>query len=202
MENDNLNIIWHPGAVTYSDRCKVLNQNGLVVWFTGLSGSGKSTIAVELEKELISRKKLVYRLDGDNIRQGLNKDLGFLKEEREENIRRITEVALLFKDAGLITLVAFISPYRAMRNKAREKIGKENFIEVFVMADIQTCIKRDPKGLYGKAKTGEIRNFTGISDFYEEPDNPDISIDTAHLTVSESANKILGKILEKIDARQ
>ena len=199
MENNNLNIIWHPGAVTYLDRCRAINQKGLVVWFTGLSGSGKSTIAVELEKELISRKKLAYRLDGDNIRQGLNKDLGFLKEEREENIRRITEVALLFKDAGLITLVAFISPYQAMRHNARKKIGKDNFIEVFVKADIQTCVKRDPKGLYKKAKAGEIRGFTGVSDFYEEPDNPDISIDTAYLTVGESANKILVKILERID---
>ncbi|MTI65583.1 MAG: adenylyl-sulfate kinase [Firmicutes bacterium] len=185
------NIVWHEGKITYSDRCQNLGQEGLVIWFTGLSGSGKSTIAVEVEKELIKKGKAVYRLDGDNVRHGLNSDLGFSKEDRNENIRRIVEVAALFKDAGLITLASFISPYKKMRNFAREKVGKENFIEVYVKADVETCSKRDPKGLYEKAKKGEIKDFTGISSPYEEPENPDVIIDSDKLSIKESTNKIL-----------
>ncbi len=188
------NVFWHEGKVTYEDRCRVLNQRGLVVWFTGLSGAGKSTIAIEVEKELIKRNKVVYRLDGDNIRCGLNSDLNFTKEDRFENIRRISEVAALFKDAGIITLVAFISPYRSMREAAKEKIGKENFIEVFVKADLEICIKRDPKGLYQKANRGDIKSFTGISAPYEEPENPDLIIDTTRLSIKEAVQKILEKL--------
>ncbi|MCK4257691.1 MAG: adenylyl-sulfate kinase [Halanaerobiales bacterium] len=188
------NVIWHEGKVAYEDRCRLLNQTGLVIWFTGLSGSGKSTIAVEVEKELIKIKKLVYRLDGDNIRCGLNSDLGFSKDDRVENIRRIGEVAALFKDAGLITLVSFISPYRSMREFARKKVGEDNFIEVYVKADLATCINRDPKGLYKKAMSGELKNFTGISSPYEEPENPDLIIDTTKLSIQESVQEVLNML--------
>ena len=198
MNNSEKNITWHEGEITYKDRCKNLGQRGLVVWFTGLSGSGKSTIAVEVEKQLIKNGRAVYRLDGDNVRHGLNSDLGFTKEERDENIRRIAEVAALFKDAGLITLVSFISPYRDKRAFARKRAGSDSFIEVYVKADVETCAERDPKGLYEKAKNGEIENFTGVSAPYEEPENPEVYIDTEKLTVKEAAKKVLASILEKL----
>ena len=192
---DNLkNIYKSNGKVTYKDRCKVLNQKGLVIWFTGLSGSGKSTIAIELEKKLINMNKKVYRLDGDNIRHGLNSDLGFCKEDRNENIRRIAEVAALFKDAGLITLVSFISPYRKMREFARQKLGKSAFYEIYVKADLKTCLKRDPKGLYKKAKNKEINDFTGISSPYEEPKNPDLILDTTKLSVEQAIERLIEMI--------
>ncbi|SKA08879.1 adenylyl-sulfate kinase [Selenihalanaerobacter shriftii] len=194
--NEN-NIVWHEGKVTYEDRCKNLGQEGLVVWFTGLSGSGKSTIAVEVEKELLKQGKAVYRLDGDNVRHGLNSDLGFAKKDRDENIRRIAEVAALFKDAGLITLASFISPFQEMRDFARERAGVDSFIEVYVKADVETCDERDPKGLYEKAKQGEIDDFTGVSSPYEEPENPDIVIDTVELTVEDSVEKILEVIVDE-----
>lgn len=187
----NENLVWHKGKVQYEDRCKLVKQEGLVIWFTGLSGSGKSTIAVELEKELTRLGKLVYRLDGDNIRHGLCSDLGFSEEDRNENIRRITEVAGLFKDAGIITLVSFISPLEFMREAAREKIGKDAFVEVYVKASVEACIKRDPKGMYKKAIEGQIKDFTGISAVYEVPEEPDIMIDTEQLTVEQSVDVIL-----------
>lgn len=196
MEKENL--VWHKGKVEYEDRCKLIKQKGLVIWLTGLSGSGKSTIAVELEKELTKAGKLVYRLDGDNIRQGLCSDLGFLEEDRNENIRRITEVAQLFKDAGIITLVSFISPLESMRKTAKDKIGEDAFVEVYVKASVETCIKRDPKGMYKKAIDGEIKDFTGISAVYEIPENPEVVIDTEHLTVDESISAILEKIKKYI----
>lgn len=193
------NVVWSSGKVTYGDRCKNLGQQGLVLWFTGLSGSGKSTIAIEVEKELIKRGRAVYRLDGDNIRHGLNSDLGFSEEDRNENIRRIAEVAALFKDAGIITLVSFISPYRKMREFAREKIGQNSFIEIYVKANVETCAKRDPKGLYMKAKKGEIEKFTGISSPYEEPENPEIIINTEKLSVLESVEYILSYLKKNFD---
>ncbi|MCK4947013.1 MAG: adenylyl-sulfate kinase [Candidatus Aureabacteria bacterium] len=196
--NNNSNLKWHKGKVTYNERCRLLNQKGLVVWFTGLSGSGKSTIAVELEKELNARGKAVYRLDGDNIRHGLNSDLGFSEEDRNENIRRIAEAAALFKDAGLITLVSFISPYRKMREFAKTKAEKDGFIEVYIKASPETCAQRDPKGLYKKAAQGEIDNFTGVTSPYEEPEDPDLIIDTTRLTLKESARKVLELTLVKI----
>ena len=153
----NENVIWQKNKVSYEDRCRVLGQQGKVVWFTGLSGSGKSTIAVELEKMLNEAGKAVYLLDGDNIRCGINSDLGFSDEDRNENIRRIGEIAALFRDAGIITLVSFISPFREMRRVARERAGEGNFVEVYVNTDLQTCMERDPKGLYKK----QIKNFTG-----------------------------------------
>jgi adenylylsulfate kinase len=163
----------------------------MVLWFTGLSGSGKSTIAVEVEKELYRRGKACYRLDGDNLRFGLNKDLGFTAEDREENIRRIGEVAALFADAGLITLASFISPYKEGREAARQAAGVDNFKEIYVKADVETCAERDPKGLYDKAKKGEIENFTGISAPYEEPENPDLIVDTMSLSLEESVELVL-----------
>ncbi|TCL65271.1 adenylylsulfate kinase [Hydrogenispora ethanolica] len=188
------NLTWAEGKVSYDERCKNLNQHGLVLWLTGLSGAGKTTIAVEVEKELIKRGKSVYRLDGDNIRLGLNSDLGFSEAERNENIRRIVEVAALFKDAGIITLVCFIAPFRKMREYARKKIGSDNFVEIYVKTDLKTCIARDPKGLYRKALNHEIREFTGITSPYEEPDHPDLVIDTERFSVSEAAQKILQKM--------
>ena len=191
------NISWHEGEIDKAAREKNLGQKGMVIWFTGLSGSGKSTIAVEVEKELFKKGFAVYRLDGDNIRFGLNNDLGFSAEDRTENIRRIGEVAALFADAGLITLASFISPYQAGRDTARRAAGEDNFKEIYVKADIETCAKRDPKGLYEKAKNGEIDNFTGISAPYEEPVNADLVVDTAELSLEKSVEKVLAVILKE-----
>jgi adenylylsulfate kinase len=161
-----------------------------VIWFTGLSASGKSTLAHALENTLFEKGYKTYVLDGDNIRHGLNKDLGFSPQDREENIRRIGELAKLFADAGIITITAFISPYRSDREKAR-KLNPKNFIEVYVKCDIDVCEQRDPKGLYKKAKAGEISEFTGISAPYEEPENPELVIDTGKLSIEESVNQLL-----------
>ncbi len=191
--SDN-NIIWHRGKVSFKDRCQNLDQIGQVLWFTGLSGSGKSTIAVEVERALLSEGKAVYRLDGDNIRHGLNSDLGFSTEGRKENIRRIAEVAALFKDAGLIVLVSFISPYKESREFARTKVGKEFFKEIFVKVDLEICIERDPKGLYKKALAGEIKGFTGVSAPYQIPEKPDLILNTGEMSVEESVNKVLSLI--------
>lgn len=185
------NIIWHKSKIGFEDRCRNLGQQGQVLWFTGLSASGKSTIAVELEGILLTQGKAVYRLDGDNIRHGLNRDLGFSAEDRRENIRRIAEVAALFRDAGLITLVSFISPYRESREFARSCIGKRYFREIYVKADIETCVQRDPKGLYKKALAGEIKDFTGISAPYEEPEEADLVINTMDKTLEESTVLVL-----------
>lgn len=165
-----------------------------MIWFTGLSGSGKSTIAAEVEKELVARKKAVYWLDGDALRIGLNSDLGFSELDRRENIRRIAEVAALFKDAGIIVLVSAISPAREMRDFAKSKAGGSGFIEVYVKADIHTCERRDPNGLYKRARAGEIRNFTGISAPYEEPVTPDLVLDTDILSITESVKLVLTQI--------
>ena len=188
------NIFFSKGKVNYNDRCKLLKQRGIVLWLTGLSGSGKSTIAIELEKKLIELNKISYRLDGDNIRTGLNSDLGFSKQDRDENIRRIAEICTLFKDAGIITLVSFISPFKKMREYAKNKVGKNNFYEIYVKADLETCKTRDTKGLYEKAKKNEIENFTGITSKYEEPENPDLILDTTLLTVDEAVKKIIESI--------
>lgn len=174
------NIVWQNRKVTYEDRVRVMGQKGLVVWFTGLSGSGKSTIAIELEKMLNLENLSVYLLDGDNIRHGINSDLGFTDEDRNENIRRIAEIAALFQDAGVITLVSFISPFRAMRELARSKVGKDRFIEIYVKADIETCARRDPKGLYQI----QPEHFTGITSPYEIPSCPDLELDTRCLSIA------------------
>jgi adenylylsulfate kinase len=189
------NIRWHANRVKREEREALLNQKGVCLWFTGLPSSGKSTIANEVASRLHKMGKLAYVLNGDNIRHGLNKDLGFSPEDRRENIRRISEVAFLFVDAGLIVLTAFISPYRRDRELCRRLLG-ERFIEIYVKASLETCEKRDPKGLYKKAKQGEIKDFTGVSAPYEEPDNPDLTIYTDKDSIKEGAEKVIKKLEE------
>ncbi len=189
-------ITWHPATVTQEDREKLLNQKGCVLWFTGLSGSGKSTLANAVEYLLHQRQHHTYILDGDNVRHGLNKNLGFSPEDRTENIRRIGEVAKLFADAGTITMTAFISPYRADRDQARNLLPKDRFVEIFVECPLTVCEKRDTKGLYKKARTGEIKEFTGISAPYEPPHHPEITVNTEELSLQESAQKVVA-FLEK-----
>jgi adenylylsulfate kinase len=191
------NITWHQSALHKKDRERFLGQKGLVIWYTGLSSSGKSTIAHAVEEELFKRGHLSYVLDGDNIRHGLNKNLGFSPEDREENIRRIGEVAKLFAQAGLITMTAFISPYRKDRDRARSLLRDNEFIEVFVKVSLEEAERRDPKGLYKKARTGEIKEFTGISAPYEEPLKPEIVIDTDSEGLEESKIKIIRYLEEK-----
>jgi len=180
------NIVWHAGMVTKADREAISGHRGCTIWMTGLSGSGKSTLAVALEKKLWERGVRAFVLDGDNIRHGLNKDLGFSPEDRNENIRRIGEVAKLFTDAGVINITAFISPYRADRDRARAIMNKGDFIEVFVDCPTEVCERRDPKGLYKKARAGEIPEFTGISAPYETPINPEIVLHTDRESEDES----------------
>ena len=197
-EQKATNITWHEGHVERKDRNNLLKQQGLTMWFTGLSACGKSTIAFTLEHALVERGHLSYVLDGDNIRHGLNKNLGFSPEDRNENIRRIGEVAKLFADSGAITLTSFISPYRADRDQAR-KIHEEaglRFVEVFVSASVELCEERDPKGLYKKARAGEIPEFTGISAPYEEPLKAEIVIDSGKLSPQEAAAELIA-YLEK-----
>jgi len=190
------NVTWHEHKVTKEEREALLKQKGAVIWFTGLSGSGKSTVANEVAYKLHSMGRITYVLDGDNIRQGLNKNLGFSPEDRNENIRRISEVANLFSDAGVIAITAFISPYRKFRNFCRELVGDGRFVEVFCRASLETCEERDPKGLYKKAREGIIKDFTGINAPYEEPDNPELIVDTDKETVDESAEKAMEKLEE------
>jgi adenylylsulfate kinase len=193
------NITWHEGHVERSDREKLLKQKGATVWFTGLSGSGKSTVAFTVEHALIEQGHLAYVLDGDNIRHGLNKNLGFSPEDREENIRRLGEVAKLFADTGVLTFTSFISPYRKDRDQAR-KIHEEAglpFIEIFVSAPLEVCEQRDPKGLYQKAREGKIPEFTGISAPYEEPLNPEIVLDVAKLSPQEAAAEVINYLTER-----
>jgi adenylylsulfate kinase len=193
------NITWHEGHVERKDRESLLKQKGVTVWFTGLSASGKSTIAFTIEHALVERGHLAYVLDGDNIRHGLNKNLGFSPEDREENIRRIGEVSKLFADTGVITFTSFISPYRKDRDQAR-KIHEEAglpFVEVFVSASVEVCEQRDPKGLYQKAREGKIPEFTGISAPYEEPLNAEIVLDVAKLSPQEAAAEVLDYLTAK-----
>jgi adenylylsulfate kinase len=191
------NITWHAGHVSRADREAVTGQRGVTIWLTGLSGSGKSTIAVGVEQALIQRGHLAYVLDGDNIRHGLNKNLGFSPEDRAENIRRIGEVAKLFTDAGVIVLTSFISPYRADRDAARALLPDGDFVEVHVAASIETCESRDVKGLYAKARAGEIPEFTGISAPYEAPESPELVLDTNRQSVADSVEQIVGYLAEK-----
>ena len=187
------NVTWQDGEISREDRSNILRQRGATIWFTGLSGSGKSTIAIALERALYNIGKLSYRLDGDNVRLGINKNLGFSEADRKENIRRIGEVAKLFGDAGILSLSSFISPYKGDRDEVRtlhEQAGLE-FIEVFVDCSLAEAEKRDPKGLYKKARAGEIKNFTGIDDPYEAPQNPEIHVKTDEMTVEEEVQIIL-----------
>jgi adenylylsulfate kinase len=176
------NITWHEGHVTPAERNTLLKQKGCTIWFTGLSGSGKSTIAFTLEHALVQSGHLAYVLDGDNIRHGLNKNLGFSAADREENIRRIGEVAKLFADAGVITMSSFISPYRKDRDTVRalHQEAKLPFVEIHVNTPIETCEARDPKGLYKKARAGQLKNFTGIDDPYEAPNSPELTLDATN----------------------
>lgn len=191
------NITWHEHKISRPEREALLKQKGVLLWFTGLSASGKSTVANEVTNRLHQMGKLTYVLDGDNIRHGLNKNLGFSPEDREENIRRISEVGNLFADAGLITTTAFISPYRKDRDFARELLGDGRFIEVFVKASVDICEQRDPKGLYKKAKSGEIKEFTGISAPYEEPLKPEIVLDADTMTIEEEVEMVINYLKEK-----
>ena len=185
------NITWHAGQVGRKDRQALVGQRGAIIWLTGLSGSGKSTIAVAAERELVNRGHLAYVLDGDNVRHGLNKNLGFSPEDRTENIRPTGEVSKLFTDAGVIVFSSFISPYRADRDGARELMAAGDFIEVYVNASLETCEGRDVKGLYQKARAGEIPEFTGISAPYEAPESPELILDTNRQSVEESVVQLV-----------
>lgn len=186
------NIKWQNTSIKRSDRESLGRHKGCVIWLTGLSGSGKSTIASMLEHDLHEKGFRTYLLDGDNVRHGLNSDLGFSKNDRDENIRRIAEVAALFEDAGIITITSFISPYRAMREFAQSRA--ERFFEVFIDADIEICRQRDVKGLYSKAEKGEIENFTGINDPYEVPENPRLHIKTDIVEPGRAVDMITGML--------
>ncbi|KAJ1984377.1 Adenylyl-sulfate kinase [Dimargaris verticillata] len=192
MPTTATNITWHQGAVTRPEREALVGQKGVTVWLTGLSASGKSTIASALEQHLLQHGVSSYRLDGDNVRFGLNSDLGFSERDRNENIRRIAEVSKLFADASLVSITSFISPYRGDREKARKlhQLNNIPFIEVFVDAPLEVVEARDPKGLYKKARAGEIKNFTGISAPYEAPETPELHLETQNLSVNECVQAV------------
>ncbi|QQD19657.1 adenylyl-sulfate kinase [Spongiibacter nanhainus] len=193
------NVTWHDGEVSRQDRNALLKQKGVTLWFTGLSGSGKSTVAVALEKALMERGHLCYRLDGDNIRMGINKNLGFSAEDRAENIRRIGEVAKLFVDTGVIVLSSFVSPYRVDRDNVRALHAESDmdFIEVYVNVPLDVAEERDPKGLYKKARAGEIKNFTGIDDPYEAPESPEIVLNSHELSLDEEVEVLVKALQER-----
>jgi len=195
-EQKATNVHWHEGEIAREHRHQLLGQQGATLWFTGLSGSGKSTVAVALEEALHRRGRLAYRLDGDNIRLGINKNLGFSAEDRKENIRRIGEVAKLFVDCGVLVLTSFISPYREDRDTVRRLHADSGmpFIEVFVDCSLDVAESRDPKGLYKKARAGEIKNFTGIDDPYEAPLNAEIHIHTDQMSLEQEVELLLGEL--------
>ena len=199
-ENNNIYPIFDR-MLTRQDKEGLLRQHGVMIWFTGLSGSGKSTIAIALERELHKRGLLCRILDGDNIRSGINNNLGFTEADRIENIRRIAEVSKLFVDTGIITIAAFISPSNDIREMAANIIGKDDFLEVYVSTPIEECERRDVKGLYAKARRGEIKNFTGISAPFEAPAHPALTLDTSALSLEESVNKLLELILPRIQKK-
>jgi adenylylsulfate kinase len=191
------NVTWHDHSVARADREKIKGQKGVVIWFTGLSACGKSTIANTVDHMLNTMGRHTYLLDGDNIRMGLNKNLKFSAEDRAENIRRIGEVAKLFADAGIITLTAFISPYKKDRDAVRALLKEGEFVEVYVNASLETCEKRDPKGLYKKARAGEIKGFTGIDDPYEAPEKPELVLDSNTKGIDELANEVVAYLKSK-----
>src|SRR5262245_2389936 len=195
-EQKATNIVWHQGAVNRGDREKLNGHKGCTVWLTGLSGSGKSTVAVDLEKALWSRCARAYTLDGDNTRHGLNKNLGFSPADRTENIRRIGEVAKLFTDAGMVAITAFISPYRADRDQVRA-LMPDDFVEIWVDCPLEVCEQRDVKGLYQKARAGQIKEFTGISAPYEPPAKPELALHTDQQSVDESVAAIVALLAER-----
>jgi len=196
-ESVNEDIVWHSATVSQQERAKLKKQKPVVLWFTGLSGSGKSTVANAVEKKLLALGKHSYLLDGDNVRHGLSKDLGFSDTDRVENIRRIGEVAKLFVDSGSIVLTAFISPFISDREQVRSILEKEEFLEVFIDTPLEVCEHRDPKGLYKKARAGEIKNFTGISSEYEVPKSAEIHVKTDEATIEECAQLIVNKLIEQ-----
>ncbi|MEH6551548.1 MAG: adenylyl-sulfate kinase [Pseudomonadales bacterium] len=198
-EQKATNVTWHEGDITREHRNTLMGQKGVTLWFTGLSGSGKSTVAVALEGALFEMGRLSYRLDGDNIRLGINRGLGFSAEDREENIRRIGEISKLFVDTGIICLSSFVSPYRADRDQVRalhEAAGMD-FIEVFVDVPLSVAEERDPKGLYKKARAGEIKNFTGIDDPYEAPDKPEIVLNSHEMTLEQEVDTLLNELKKR-----
>lgn len=199
MSNENNIYPIFDKTLQRSDREKLLKQKGKMIWFTGLSGSGKSTLAIALERELYERGVLCQILDGDNIRTGINNNLGFSETDRTENIRRIAEVSKLFVNCGVVTIAAFISPTTAIRNMAKQIIGEDDFMEIYVSTPIEECERRDVKGLYAKARKGEIANFTGISSPFEAPENPALSLDTSVLPIEESVKQLLDTILPQIE---
>ena len=194
----NENVIPHNHTIGKSDRVKKSGYKPLLIWFTGLSGSGKSTLANSLEVYLHNQGVPTYILDGDNVRSGLNKDLDFGDESRRENIRRIGEVSNLFLDAGVLVLTAFISPFKEDRQAAKDLVGEENFIEVFVECPLEICEERDVKGLYAKARRGEIKNFTGIDSPFEEPSDPDVKVNTAENSLDDCVRQLINKIVPKL----
>ncbi len=197
-EQKSTNVSWHDGKVSMQDRHNLIRQKGATLWMTGLSGSGKSTISVALERSLFEKGILSYRLDGDNIRLGINKNLGFSADDRKENIRRIGEVSKLFTDAGIITLASFISPYRKDREEVR-KIHEGSgltFVEIFIDCSLKSAEERDPKGLYKKARNGEIKNFTGIDDPYEAPTNPEIHLISDKMNLDDEVKTVLNYLLK------
>ena len=192
------NIILHSYQINKKDRNKLNRHRSFLIWFTGLSGSGKSTIANALEAKLFEKNISTYALDGDNIRKGINKDLTFSAEDRTENIRRIAEISNLFVDAGIVVLAAFVSPYKKDREDIKKIVGLDNFIEIYINTPIEECERRDVKGLYRKARLGEIKDFTGVNAPYEAPDSPDIEINTEQLSVKQSVSKIMKVINQKL----
>ncbi|MGL4373064.1 MAG: adenylyl-sulfate kinase [Turicibacter sp.] len=198
MKSDNNIYPIFDRMLNRKDKEELLKQRGIMIWFTGLSGSGKSTIAIALERELHKRGLLCRILDGDNIRSGINNNLGFNEADRVENIRRIAEVSKLFVDTGIITIAAFISPNNDIRKMAADIVGAESFVEVYISTPLEECERRDVKGLYAKARKGEIQNFTGISAPFEAPEHPSLSLDTSKLSLEESVNKLLDLILQKV----
>ena len=199
MGNQTKHIFKYTAESSQKLRKKLVGHPGMVVWLTGLSGAGKSTISFALEKRLLETGGLTYCLDGDNLRLGINENLGFSEEDRSENVRRIAHIARLFQDACFIVIVACISPASHMRENAKQIIGTENFLEVYVKADINTCQLRDPKGLYKKVQNGEIKNFTGISAAYEEPAQPDIVLDTEKIKVDDSVEYLFSEITKRVE---
>ena len=195
-EQKSTNITWHQSEIDQAAREELLKQKGCVIWFTGLSGSGKSTVANQVAAHLHQSGRITYVLDGDNIRHGLNKNLGFSPEDRQENIRRIGEVAKLFADAGLITTTAFISPYRQDRDAVRDIMSPGRFIEVFVDCPLEVCEDRDPKGLYKKARAGELKGFTGIDAPYESPQSPELVVNTNELDVASCTEQVIAYLME------
>lgn len=200
--SEKLHIIPHDHQVNRQDRRRLHGHHSLVIWFVGLSGSGKSTLANRVEQALFARGCSTYILDGDNIRAGLNRDLDFSEAARVENIRRIGEVARLMVDAGVITLTAFITPFAADRQAVRKMLGAENYLEIYVDCPLEECEKRDVKGLYAKARRGEISNFTGISSPFEAPQDPDVTVQTARMSIDQATDKILNAIYSKIKIRE